>query len=246
MSNVDEVARPETRKNASLTPRDRRKQRRYDRIKIAARELFLRDGYDETTLRAIAKKARVAAATIVLYFGDKSQLVALLYDEDQKVVTEQAYSELSEDKEFLDQSIDGFRHYYRYFASYPNFIRAILQTTSLYHPTSMPYRPAGDSAMRSVIRIKRTIEIARKRGEITIEESDDALAFLVFGIYLTEERWWLGSGKLDVEVGLTRLRHALSILQRGFSPGKQLSPLGDKKQMQGRASDFYSTQLRNK
>ena len=65
--------------------------------------------------------------------------------------------------------------------------------------------------MRSVTRIKRTVEIARKRGEITIEESDDELAFIIFGIYLTEIRWWLGSGNLDVELGLARLRHALSI-----------------------------------
>jgi AcrR family transcriptional regulator len=192
-----------------------------------------------TTLRAIAKKARVSAATIVVHFGDKDELVALLYNEDQRAITEQAYLELSESKGYLDQSIDGFRHYYRYFALYPNFIRAILQTTSLYHPTSMPSRPAGESAMRSVTRIKRTVEIARKRGEITIEESDDELAFIIFGIYLTEIRWWLGSGNLDVELGLARLRHALSILQRGLSASKQLSPVKD--EPPGRTStDFCS------
>lgn len=192
-----------------------------------------------TTLRAIAKKARVSAATIVVHFGDKDELVALLYNEDQRAITEQAYLELSESKGYLDQSIDGFRHYHRYFALYPNFIRAILQTTSLYHPTSMPSRPAGESAMRSVTRIKRTVEIARKRGEITIEESDDELAFIIFGIYLTEIRWWLGSGNLDVELGLARLRHALSILQRGLSASKQLSPVKD--EPPGRTStDFCS------
>ena len=192
-----------------------------------------------TTLRAIAKKARVSAATIVVHFGDKDELVALLYNEDQRAITEQAYLELSESKGYLDQSIDGFRHYYRYFALYPNFIRAILQTTSLYHPTSMPSRPAGELAMRSVTRIKRTVEIARKRGEITIEESDDELAFIIFGIYLTEIRWWLGSGNLDVELGLARLRHALSILQRGLSASKQLSPVKD--EPPGRTStDFCS------
>jgi AcrR family transcriptional regulator len=221
MSDVAEIGRSTTATRAA-TPRGKRKQRRFERIKTAARELFLKDGYQATTLRAIAKKARVSAATIVVHFGDKDELVALLYSEDQKIITEQAYLELSESKGFLDQSIDGFRHYYRYFALYPNFIRAILQTTSLYHPTSMPSRPAGESAMRSVTRIKRTVEIARKRGEITIAESDDALAFIVFGLYLTEIRWWLGSGNLDVEIGLARLRHALSILQRGLSPSKQL------------------------
>jgi hypothetical protein len=93
--------------------------------------------------------------------------------------------------------------------------------------------------MRSVTRIKRTVEIARKRGEITIEESDDELAFIIFGIYLTEIRWWLGSGNLDVELGLARLRHVLSILQRALSASKQLSPVKD--EPPGRTStDFCS------
>jgi TetR/AcrR family transcriptional regulator, cholesterol catabolism regulator len=226
MSDVTEIGQPTTATKAA-TPRDKRKRRRFERIKAVGRELFLKDGYQATTLRAIAKKAKVSAATIVVHFGDKDELVALLYSEDQKTITEQAYLELSESKGFLDQSIDGFRHYYRYFALYPNFIRAILQTTSLYHPTSMPSRPAGESAMRSVTRIKRTVEIARRRREITIEESDDALAFIIFGVYLTEIRWWLGSGNLDVELGLARLRHALSILQRGFSSGTNLSVCKD-------------------
>ena len=193
-----------------------------------------------TTLRAIAKKARVSAATIVVHFGDKDELVALLYNEDQRAITEQAYLELSESKGYLDQSIDGFRHYHRYFALYPNFIRAILQTTSLYHPTSMPSRPAGELAMRSSLRASNEPSRLRASGarlQLRRVMMNWHLSFS--GIYLTEIRWWLGSGNLDVELGLARLRHALSILQRGLSASKQLSPVKD--EPPGRTStDFCS------
>ena len=66
---------------ASGSARDKRKLRRFARIKEAARALFREQGYDRTTLRQIARKARVSAATIVNYFGEKRDLLELLFNE---------------------------------------------------------------------------------------------------------------------------------------------------------------------
>lgn len=196
--------------------REQQKRQRFARIKLVARELFLRNGYDRTTLREIGRKARVGAGTILRYVPDKRELLFLLFDEDHRTVSEAATAELSETKSFLDQSIDGFRHYYRYFGTYPNYARAILRESSFYNPL-LP-RPASATAAgaRSIQRIKQTIEIARKLGEITIDESDDVLARLVFEIYQIECRHWLAVQEPDVESGLAELRRALSILQHGF------------------------------
>lgn len=198
---------------------EKRKRRRCARIKEAARELFRDQGYDRTTLRQIAKKARVSAATIVYYFGEKRDLLELLFNEEHRLVSEQAALELSEDKEFLDQSIDGFRHYYRYFGAHPQYARAIMTGSTFYDPSVPDPSPAGQSIARSIARIKRTVEIARKRGEIALDESDDALALLIFEIYHNQCRYWLSAAKPDVEHGLAQLRHALSIIHRGFAAG---------------------------
>jgi len=198
--------------------RHKRRQRSIARIKAAARELFLRYGYERTTLRAIARKARVSAAAIVNYFGDKEQLLALLFNEEHRSVTERAKRELSETKRFLEQSIDGFRHYYRYFAAHPDYARAILRLGAFYDPTVADPSPGGQAVARSIARIKQTIEIARKKGEITSDESDDALALLTFEVYQIECRHWLASNSPDAERGLARLQHSLKILQRGFTP----------------------------
>jgi AcrR family transcriptional regulator len=188
------------------------------RIKTAARELFLKYGYERTTLRAIARKARVSAAAIVNYFGDKEQLLGLLFNEEHRSVTSRAKSELSETKGFLEQSIDGFRHYYRYFAAHPQYARAILRLGAFYDPTAPDSSPGGEAVARSIARIKQTIEMARKRGEVTTDESDDALALLAFEIYQIECRRWLAATTPEVERGLAQLQHSLSILQRGFRP----------------------------
>ena len=147
--------------------REKQKARRFARIKLAARELFLRNEYERTTLRAIAKQARVGAGTILRYVPDKRALLLLLFDEDHKSVSDRATAELSEDKAFLQQSIDGFRHYYEYFGAYPEYARAILRELSFYNPWK---DEAGEhtAGARSIDRIRRTVEFARRRGEITI------------------------------------------------------------------------------
>ena len=198
--------------------RDRRKLRRFARVKAAARELFRERGYERTTLRQIAAKAKVSAATIINYFGEKRDLLELLFNEEHRLVSEQASLELSDTKEFLDQSIDGFRHYYRYFGAHPQYARAIMAGSTFYDPAMPDLSPAGQSITRSVNRIKRTVEIARRRGEITLDESDDALALLIFETYHNQCRYWLAAPKPDVEHGLAQLRRALSMIQRGFTP----------------------------
>jgi AcrR family transcriptional regulator len=196
--------------------REQQKQQRFARIKLVARELFLRNGYEGTTLREIGRKARVGAGTILRYVPDKRELLFLLFDEDHKRVSEAATAELSEAKSFLDQSIDGFRHYYQYFRAYPDYARAILREASFYNPLLVGGASAKAAGTRSIQRIKRTIETARKRGEITIDESDDVLARFVFEIYQIECRHWLAARNPDVAKGLAELRRALGILQRGF------------------------------
>ncbi len=205
----------------SDSPRGRRKHRRSARIKEAARELFREQGYERTTLRQIARKARVSAATIVNYFGEKRDLLELLFNEEHRLVSEQASRELSETKEFLDQSIDGFRHYYRYFGAHPHYARAIMTGSTFYDPSVHDPSPAGQSIARSLARIKRTVVIARKRGEITLDESDDTLALLIFETYHNQARYWLAAQRPNVEHGLAQLRRALSIIQRGFTPGRK-------------------------
>jgi len=51
-------------------PRDKRQA-----ILHAARELFARQGYDDTTIAAIAQAARVAVGTVYLYFENKHDIL---------------------------------------------------------------------------------------------------------------------------------------------------------------------------
>lgn len=60
-------------------PRQDREEKRLELI-TAARRLFLEDGYEATSMSALAKSAGVAANTVYWYFGDKDDVLVAVLD----------------------------------------------------------------------------------------------------------------------------------------------------------------------
>lgn len=60
----------------------RRESARRNRLAVleAGRELLLRDGYQATTIRAVAERAGVSPDTVYKTFGDKRRLMKAVYD----------------------------------------------------------------------------------------------------------------------------------------------------------------------
>jgi AcrR family transcriptional regulator len=63
---------------SSLARRDRERQETRDRILDAARELFARNGYENVTMRAIAKRIEYTPTAIYHHFKDKEALLTEL------------------------------------------------------------------------------------------------------------------------------------------------------------------------
>lgn len=66
--------------NPSPTPRGDRARTTRRRIVLAARDLFLRDGYAATTLQEIADTAGVAVQTVYFHFGNKRTVLKHVVD----------------------------------------------------------------------------------------------------------------------------------------------------------------------
>ncbi len=66
----------------SIGLRELNKQEKLQRIKSAALELFLTNGFDETTTRDIASRANVAMGTVFIYAETKRDLLFLIVNED--------------------------------------------------------------------------------------------------------------------------------------------------------------------
>src|SRR5687767_2661639 len=55
--------------------RERKKADTHDAIRVAAADLFLRDGFERTTMEAVADAANVSVRTVFRYFPTKEDLV---------------------------------------------------------------------------------------------------------------------------------------------------------------------------
>lgn len=61
--------------------KEREKLEMREKILLAATELFVEKGYDETSIRTIAEKIEYSPATIYLYFKDKPELFHAIMDQ---------------------------------------------------------------------------------------------------------------------------------------------------------------------
>jgi len=59
------------------------------RILVAAKSLFLKEGYDATSIRKIAAKVHLSPTTIYLYYKDKADIVYTLHQEGFKILGQQ-------------------------------------------------------------------------------------------------------------------------------------------------------------
>jgi TetR/AcrR family transcriptional regulator, repressor of fatR-cypB operon len=78
--------------NKAITRKEREKQARQQDILKAARELFIKKGYHETTLEEIARHAEFGKGTIYNYFSSKEELffgiIDRMFDETGLLVSE--------------------------------------------------------------------------------------------------------------------------------------------------------------
>lgn len=59
------------------------------KILMAAKELFLKHGYESTSLRKIAERIEISPTTIYLYYKDKSDIIYALHQEGFKLLSSQ-------------------------------------------------------------------------------------------------------------------------------------------------------------
>src|SRR6478735_5322413 len=109
---------------SGLRQRERNKLDKLRRIKAAARELFLEQGYDNATTREIARRADVGLGTLFSYASDKRDLLFLIYNDDQDTITAAAFAQPA-GATFPAQVTTAFGAYYGSFAQQPDFMRYV-------------------------------------------------------------------------------------------------------------------------
>ena len=197
------------------TLRELNKADKRQRIQEAARRLFGTQGFDATSIRQIADRARVGLATLFLYAGDKRDLLFLAGNDDLEALTKVAFAKVDSTRSLLDQLIEIFTHFFKFYARNRRFSRDLLRELTFF--TSGQESARFQATRQATIRgIERVVSEARRRGSIRCESSDAAIAQVIFYVFAADVRRWLGQEKRSIASGLGHLRSLLTVVLTGL------------------------------
>jgi TetR/AcrR family transcriptional regulator, cholesterol catabolism regulator len=208
--------------------RERNKQEKLERIREAARELFAKKGFAETTTREIAQRAGVATGTLFLYARTKEELLMLVLSERVEAVQEERFRTLPREASLLEQLLHVFEGFFTFYAKEPGLARMFIRELLFVEPG-----PAGERMKLErtfAARLAELVVAARERGEVAPEVDLEVAGFNLFSLYVTTLIAWLSGALGPGESWRPMLERTLALQLRGFGPGADTLPRKKRRQ----------------
>lgn len=202
---------------APLGLRARNKAEKLQRIRKAARALFVKRGYDDTTMRDIAKRAAVGFGTLFTYASDKRDLLFLIFNDELDDVVDGALVRAAKEHVFLDQLVAYFSGFYIFFAPQPELSRVVLREMTRY----LKGRQAEQfqaSCGRMVGHLASFVAQAHASKQLGTPEDPQLVAQALLSTFAAEIRRWIAADNPALKQGLMRLRCMLTLQVIGLAP----------------------------
>jgi AcrR family transcriptional regulator len=198
--------------NGALSRTERNKRAKQERIVRAARRLFGRKGFENTTTREIAEAADIGAGTLFLYAGTKEDLLVMIFRDEVGRAVADAFATIGP-APLLDQVMYVFdamiSHHERNFSLARLFVKEL--------PFVNARRHGVDEVMRGLYaQMDELIERAKARGELRREVPVRLLAHNLFGLFFQSIQLWLGGPKARAERCREQLRAKLELQLGGL------------------------------
>jgi AcrR family transcriptional regulator len=198
MANAERLAQP-----APLTGRrERNKLEKRARIVDAARELFHRQGFAETTTQQIAAEADIGTGTLFLYVKSKEDLLVMVFKDEMLETLREILGRLPRRASPVDQLMAVFEQMIAYHARDVDLSRVLLR--ELVMPSSLERRGDVSELMDAIYGgLANIVRPATDTPEVTARSA--------FALYYFALISWLGRG-FDRKSVLRQLREQLSAL----------------------------------
>lgn len=142
-----------------MTDTPSKSERTKERIVQAALELFRRDGYEATTMRAVAEAAGVSLGNAYYYFASKDLLLRAFYQEVHEAHVAAAAPVLLQQKTLKARLLGVMRKKLEVIAPYRHFSALMFKSAadpksplSPFHPESATIRREGEQVFAEVLR----------------------------------------------------------------------------------------------
>ena len=160
--------------------RAREKQDIREEILDAARTLFVKDGYDQVSIRKIADKIEYAPGTIYLYFRDKAAILDQICDETFSKLARKMDAINRDDADPLESLRRGLRTFIQFGVENPNhYIITFMLAKQIRRSPDPSAAPRCFNELR--IAVKRCVDAGQLNCD-DVEEVAQALAAGAHGI----------------------------------------------------------------
>ncbi len=196
--------------------RERNKLEKLERIKRAARKLFIEKGFDEATTREIALKAGVGVGTVFTYAENKRDLLFLVANDELEEITDKAEGKVSSKLSCLRNLINVFGLHYEFYGRQPVLSRMMLREMTFYDSG----RQAGRfqrTRERNIQIVGRIVADAIEQGALNTKERAEFVGWILFCIFQVELRRWLMACE-PMTAGIRQLERALRLCLSGLNP----------------------------
>lgn len=201
---------------AELGKREANKADKLKRIREAAEALFTERGYDDTTMREIARQAKVALGTLFLYASNKRDLLFLIANETMEDAVDEAARRASPGTPLIENFVILSVLHLRIFGARAALFRLVLRELLFYDTGEQ-----GERATHNRARLLRLIEgwvvKAHERGEIELPQPPDFIAWLLFSVMQAEIRRWIVLPSPDVGEGIGHCWASAALVLNGFA-----------------------------
>jgi AcrR family transcriptional regulator len=145
--------------------RQREKETLRQDILDAARDLFVKEGYENVSMRRIAEKIEYSPTTIYLYFEDKASLLFAICDETFAKLAKRLESIVKENDDPVEALKRGCRAYCEFGLKYPNHYRVTFINHPQIHLGADHYLRDGSMGMKAYNCLRSGVEecIKQKR-----------------------------------------------------------------------------------
>ena len=206
----------------SISLRERRKAETRQRIQEAARTLIAQNGFDGTTMRALAREAGVGVGTIGLHFRDKTSLLFSSFFDDIDEVSRRAIASAPGDAPLEEQFRHMLRTMYGYYGGNTLFLRTVVKEALF---AGGEWKARFDTQLEeSLGKVAALVERRKAVGEVRADVSGLRVARVCWSLYAGGLIDGLNRERFDVEAQVADVMAQLDVVLRGVLAGGAHGP----------------------
>jgi len=159
-----------------------------EKVFVSALSLFKKKGFEETTMRDIAKEANVALGTTYNYFSSKDDIVSRFYEIRTEEILEHVYKNLDKNRKFEDRYTMYVDQLIKSFEPYKPIVRVLVRNGVDPGNINSPFNQATlEIRSKSIKLIKECIEGSTLKYDSSVK---DHLAILYWFLLLSVFFFW--------------------------------------------------------